>query len=48
MKLNQLRNYFREEETLFRNYSLDNKKMNQKIMPDAIEELKDRHNGDES
>lgn len=41
MKLSQLQNYFREEEELFRNYSPDNMRPKQKIMPDTTEDLKD-------
>ncbi|XP_012054987.1 PREDICTED: clavesin-2-like [Atta cephalotes] len=42
MKLDQLRNYFREEEILFRNYSPNNVRIASKqIMPDATENLKD-------
>jgi len=42
MKLDQLRNYFREEEVLFRNYSPNNVRIASKqIMPDATENLKD-------
>lgn len=49
MKLDQLHNYFREEEALFRNYSPDNVKTgSQKIMPDAIEDTKDHRNDNDS
>lgn len=47
MKLDQLQEYFREEEALFRNYSPDNTRTNKKIKPVAVDNLKDRHNGDE-
>jgi len=47
MKLDQLQNYFREEEALFHNYSPDNvTTASQKIMPDAIEDLKDHNDND--
>ncbi|XP_011863344.1 PREDICTED: alpha-tocopherol transfer protein-like isoform X1 [Vollenhovia emeryi] len=48
MRLDHLQNYFREEEKLFRNYSPDKVRMSQRITPDAIEDLTDRHNGDDS
>ncbi|KYN21598.1 PREDICTED: alpha-tocopherol transfer protein-like [Trachymyrmex cornetzi] len=42
MKLDQLRNYFREEEALFRNYSPNNvRTAGKQIMPDTTENLKD-------
>ncbi|KAG5320565.1 CLVS2 protein, partial [Acromyrmex heyeri] len=42
MKLDQLRNYFREEEALFRNYSPNNvKAATKQIIPDATKNLKD-------
>lgn len=48
MKLDQLHNYFREEEALFRNYSPDNVKTGSQKMPDAIEDTKDHRNDDDS
>ncbi|XP_011256049.1 alpha-tocopherol transfer protein-like [Camponotus floridanus] len=48
MKLNQLRDYFREEETLFRNYSPNKAKIasNQNLM--QTKDLKDHVNDDDS